>query len=148
MQTQVGQTPGINLPWQAAAAFARYALQAGVTDCEWRCGSSMKWARCCCCQQAGTSLPLAEGFASYMGTSWLLQCVSQNRYLLSGLSWQCIYMSTDSQCRYEGFSKNDLSTTVNLTLKKNIYILHLQSISGSKVKVTAQKLFRDRPPYE
>lgn len=97
MQTQVGQTPGINLSWQAAAAFARYALQAGVTDCERRCGWSMKWARCCCCQQAGTSLPLAEGFATYMGTIWLQQCVSENRYLLSESSWQCINTSSCEQ---------------------------------------------------
>lgn len=48
MQTQVGQTPGINLPWQVAVVFAKYVSQASIMDCEWRCGSSMKRAHCCC----------------------------------------------------------------------------------------------------
>lgn len=143
MQTQVGQTPGINLPWQAAAAFARYALQAGVTDCEWRCGSSMKWARCCCCQQAGTSLPLAEGFASYMGTSWLLQCVSENRYLLSESSWLCIYMNSwklSVAVKAPVKTNSKVSGNWNSLKKDNIFIFHLCSISRSKVKVTGSFL--------
>lgn len=134
MQTQVGQTPGINLPWQAAAAFARYAPQAGITDYEWRCGSGMKWAHVCCCQQAGTSLPLAEGFASYMGTSWLQQCVSENRYLLLELSWRCIYMSGWD---YSVSVKAPPRTDSKVALNKKMYlcIIHLCIISRSKVKV-------------
>lgn len=83
MQTELGQPPGINLPWQGTALFARSPPRARVTDRE-RERETVRWGAGLEARMA-SSLPVgkeqavgARRPASCSASSWSVLCVSLN----------------------------------------------------------------------
>lgn len=82
MQTQVGQAPGINLPWQGAATMGRLAPRASVTDQEQGCVLA-SWCTCLfCCQGGGTRLVIGRGARLLLCDQLVVNTRSESRYLL------------------------------------------------------------------